>query len=76
MPKIQYTLNTMESESTKKTAYELAFGIPASTNIFPQAEPRDGNIFSEEELLDIDDDDHEEPEDFWEDDLNRGGAIR
>lgn len=47
LPKIQFTLNTMRSEATKKIAYELASGIRVSTNVFPEASI-DGYVVYEE----------------------------
>ena len=49
LPEIQLTLNTMKSEATKHTAYELVFGQPFRSNIFPGARPAGGHILLEED---------------------------
>ena len=49
LPEIQLTLNTMKSEATKHTAYELVFGQPFQSNIFPGARPAGGHILLEED---------------------------
>lgn len=47
LPKIQYNLNIMISEATMPSAHELAFGQPAHTNVFPEANI-EGHVIDED----------------------------
>ena len=49
LPKIQYNMNTDVAGGTKKTPYEVVFGQPPRTTIFPDAKVTDG-VINEEDL--------------------------
>ncbi|CAM1321719.1 Uncharacterised protein r2_g3019 [Pycnogonum litorale] len=49
LPQVMYILNTLQSETTKKTPYEIVFGQNPRGNIFPGQPSR---IYNEEDLSD------------------------